>query len=929
MNKVLFASLVFIFVFLQLDNVFAWEGMPTPQLHVEGNKLKDPTGKDVLLHGWMQPTSSWFNGNRWYNDPSNWLDKNNVSDFLNMMKEIATLMTDTTPRYGADHGWYASFVRMNTDAIGGWNSTSGLTDTVQFNAWINNFLVPYTQFLSSRGLYLVLSATGPMNTPNNGSRNAGVKEQQRLRKFWSTVASAPGVKNANNIMFELMNEPVDVESVPGNGDWGNHQDKYYSAFTNWMQPVIDDIRNTGANNIIWVPTLEWQGTPMQWVKYPFKGSNIGVACHYYPTYGGVSNNHAAVQNLWDVQYKPAADRWPMMITEMFWTPYPNEPTNLVNGTTTGFGTAVKKAIDNQGNVSYIVGFIGDLIEDMGKNRPNECHLSPREGSQSYFEWLPTYTKFGPDDGTPKLKSATIVNSNPKQIKLILSHALNNQVNYEGFSVKSGFQNIEIETIAMGDSANQLLVNLTTEIKNDNDIFLSYSNGNVVSIYEKNLAEIENAQVMNLLNGSSPVLIFVESNEEGDKVTLTFNKKMLLPANLSHFSIKAENNPDKSFSFLSSSFLNADSTSLVFSLSERVYADYKLVLAYVGNSMQSADGGLLKDTTNIAIQNSSTGLPVQMVSGKTGTDGVTAFVEFSKPMEFSSKQLTQLELKVNGNRVSLTDFFILNRKEIKFYLSNTLHFGDTVAISYNTGDIKAADKGSLVALTDMPLKNNTSEPQWVSLPRKIEAEKYLMHSGTQTENTNDEGGGLDVGWIDNGDWLEYAINNGWSTTNFQITLRIASPSGNGRIDYYIDGKLIGNIAVPSTGGWQTWKSIVGNISIPSGKHYLKLVTTRGGFNLNYFDLKVVKTGVDQWMNNKKSQNFAILPNPVSNELVINADDFAFTKVEVVDMLGKTVISKSIEPSNTWRMPISLANGIYNVRISDGREYKTSKMMVRNQ
>jgi hypothetical protein len=29
------------------------------------------------------------------------------------------------------------------------------------------------------------------------------------------VANAPGVKSANNIQFELMNEPVNIESSPG------------------------------------------------------------------------------------------------------------------------------------------------------------------------------------------------------------------------------------------------------------------------------------------------------------------------------------------------------------------------------------------------------------------------------------------------------------------------------------------------------------------------------------------------------------------------------------------------------------------------------------------------------------------------------------------------------------------------------------------
>ncbi|NLK42487.1 MAG: cellulase family glycosylhydrolase, partial [Planctomycetes bacterium] len=289
-------------------------------------------------------------------------------------------------------------------------SQSGLVNPAQFDAWIQNFVVPYAEHLSSRGLYLVLSATGPINTPNNGTRNAGVVEQQRLITFWQTVANAPGVKNADNIMFELMNEPVEIESSPGNGDWGNHQSKYHLAFRNWIQPIIDAIRGTGADNVIWVPTLDWQGSPHQWVEYPFFGTNIGVACHFYPAYGGVFDDPARVQSLWDRQYKPAADRWPMIITEMFWTPYPDDPWNLVNGTTAGFGNAIKNAMDNQGNVSYLVGFLGDLLHHLNDALPANCTLSPREGAQAYFDWLPTYTWAAPSDRPRGLSATRVTNA---------------------------------------------------------------------------------------------------------------------------------------------------------------------------------------------------------------------------------------------------------------------------------------------------------------------------------------------------------------------------------------------------------------------------------------------------------------------------------------------------------------------------------------
>jgi len=411
---------------------WGYEGMATPKLHVEGRFLKDPTGKNVLLHGYMQPTETWFNGGgRWYSNPSNWTNPSSVAGMLNYLKNAATLMSDTSPKYGRDHGWYCSFVRVNTDSIGGWTQEGGLIDPIQFNAWIRNFVVPYAEHLRSRGLYLVLSATGPINTPNNGTHNAGVVEQQRLITFWETVAGAAGVKNADNIMFELMNEPVDIESVPGNGDWGNHAPKYFQAFRDWIQPVINAIRDTGADNVIWVPTLEWQGSPYQHAQYPFTGSNCGIAAHFYPAYGGVFDDPVKVQSLWDRQYKPAADRWPMIITEMFWFPIPDDPWNLVNGTTAGFGNAIKRAMDNQGNVSYLCGFLGDLLDNLNDNLPANCTLSSKEGAQAYFDWLPGYTWAAPS-GPPMGLSATMIIDS--QVNLVWT-ALTNAISY---NVKRSF-----------------------------------------------------------------------------------------------------------------------------------------------------------------------------------------------------------------------------------------------------------------------------------------------------------------------------------------------------------------------------------------------------------------------------------------------------------------------------------------------------------
>lgn len=915
--------ILFSVLLLLTGHVFAWDGMPTPQLHVVGNKLKDPTGKDVVLHGWMQPTSSWFNGKgKWYSDPTNWKDPGNIAPFLNYLKNAATVFTDTTSKYNQKHGWYTSFVRLNTDGIGGWTSQGGLVDTSQFNGWIKNFIVPYANFLSTRGLYLVLSAVGPINTPDNGTRNAGVVEQERLRKFWSTVAGFPGVKNANNIMFELMNEPVDIESTPGNGDWGNHQDKYFAAFTNWIQPIIDDIRNTGSNNIIWVPTLEWQGSPYQWAKYPFKGTNIGVACHYYPAYGGVFDNATSVQNLWNLQYKPAADKWPMIITELFWTPYPKDPWNLVNGSTAGFGNALRKAMDKQGNVSYLVGFIGDLLENLDDNLPSDCYLSPREGAPAYFTWLPDYKLAGPDDGTAKYKYSFANEDDPKLIKLTISHPIKELSSFYGFTVIVNNQVVPIDSVKLS-SKNRLNIYLHDSIRTNDEIKISYTNGNVISVYDKNMPDFNGKRVENLLKGTSPRLIELITNSKGDTLIARFNKKMLFPSDLSGISLKAEYNGNKDIPLLQCVFAENDSTTLLFSLGEKVYADYLLHLTYYGSGIFSADSSELKIFTDSAVTNNSIGLPIEIVSGKLEANGTSVVLIFTKPIAVTPAQSSRFTLKVKGVSLAFTDFFMLNNT-IRFTILNNLHSEDVASINYTPGKITAVDKGELASISNYQISNLMTPSKWVTIPNKIEAENYSLQSGTQTENTGDTGGGLNIGWIDNGDWMEYAIDNTSDVSNFKITFRIASPNSTGKLDFYLDNKLIKQVPVSNTGNWQTWKSIIENITISKGRHYLKIIAATGGYNINYIDIKDPTSSIEQITDG----SISIYPNPVSGKITITSADIQYNKVEILDMKGNIVLLKLLSDfKSELKMPVNLSNGLYLVKISDGNRFSIKKIVVK--
>jgi arabinoxylan arabinofuranohydrolase len=114
----------------------------------------------------------------------------------------------------------------------------------------------------------------------------------------------------------------------------------------------------------------------------------------------------------------------------------------------------------------------------------------------------------------------------------------------------------------------------------------------------------------------------------------------------------------------------------------------------------------------------------------------------------------------------------------------------------------------------------------------EAETTAWASGIETERSSD--GGMNVGWIENGDWIKVkGVALGAGAASF--TARVASAAGGGRIELRLDGlngTLVGTCTVPGTGGWQTWTTVSCPVNRPTGTHDLYLRFAGGtGFLLN--------------------------------------------------------------------------------------------------
>jgi hypothetical protein len=115
---------------------------------------------------------------------------------------------------------------------------------------------------------------------------------------------------------------------------------------------------------------------------------------------------------------------------------------------------------------------------------------------------------------------------------------------------------------------------------------------------------------------------------------------------------------------------------------------------------------------------------------------------------------------------------------------------------------------------------------------IQAESYNAQSGTQTESTTDTGGGQDVGWIANGDWLQFNNVNFGSTPASQFYGRVASGAAggvSGLVEVRLDSRSnapIGSFAIANTGGWQSWRTVPANVSQVTGTHTVYITFTSG-------------------------------------------------------------------------------------------------------
>jgi beta-glucosidase len=196
---------------------------------------------------------------------------------------------------------------------------------------------------------------------------------------------------------------------------------------------------------------------------------------------------------------------------------------------------------------------------------------------------------------------------------------------------------------------------------------------------------------------------------------------------------------------------------------------------------------------------------------------------------------------------------------------------TLLLSYEPMDAGVVAQTTSIPAAQQPHPGPDPHP----IPGKIEAEDYdvggegvAYHDTTlgneggeyrsddvDVQTTTDGGDGYNVGWIEEGEWLEYTVDVA-ATGLYDIQTRVASAMDRtisetlpviGTISWTVpltrvlhvefDGMDVsGPMIFVATGGWHDWTSVFARrIPMTEGQHVMRVAMDLGGFNVNWVSL----------------------------------------------------------------------------------------------
>jgi len=320
-----------------------------------------------------------------------------------------------------------------------------------------------------------------------------------------------------------------------------------------------------------------------------------------------------------------------------------------------------------------------------------------------------------------------------------------------------------------------------------------------------------------------------------------------------------------------------------------------------------------------------------LTSESSINGNNITVYLNKPITSvaGDASLSDFVVTINNTPVEVTSlsFGTTYLNTIVLNLAESLYYGGAIKLSYQGSTIQSGSQ-TLVQFADAIVTNKL--PYRFTIPATIQAEDFSANVGLSSETCTDVGAGKDMGYAASGEYLDFYVNVPLSKY-YTINIRAASArAGNQVIFRKVVGTAvtpIDTIDIPSTGGWQTWKTYTTEAYMEAGRYTIRMFIKAGEFNTNWIQF-LSASGVK--VQTEKVGKILINPNPASDFIEVDLAGYSsdVKEISIYNAIGIQVKSaNSIEKSMVRINTSDLGKGMYYVVIkSDNLQQTTSKLVI---
>lgn len=697
-----------------------------------------------------------------------------------------------------------------------------------------------------------------------------------------------------NVIYEIFNEPLQVS-------WSN-------VIKPYAVEVINAIRSIDSTNLIIVGNSSWDQQPLDCANDPIQDKNIAYTFHFYVGQHaiGMSNNAISAMNKGVAVFVSEWGLWGSDAELQAWIKFMKDyDLTWCNWSVNG---KVEPSSALQLNASMLGGWLPKDLTPIG--------LKVRSYIQN---WGPAIKN------KPLLRYAN--SKSPfNQILLHFSEPMKISGNSDtSFIIKINNIKQNIKSVSVSENSDSsIIISLENTIDTLAKAYISYAGDSIVAGNGRKLSGFENIAIGIEAVGSAPFLISAKTDSLGNFIKLKFNKTMSTPSLLtSGFEVLSD-----TISIIDSVTVNKDDSLFFTVFTKKFYKNNSIFISYFPGEVKSADNGKLDTIVPFTIFNAS--YPkAPVIADMTIKTFNSIVLDFDNPIKISDVnnsgfKITFIDTLGNASVAAISNI-INNRFSLTLVLGNYMNKYTKVFVTYKNGKVTgentiySIDNIDSVQLTNLlptiPKIRSTGK-------NRFEAEKYSDMSGIQTETTSDTNGGLNVGYIETGDWLDYRVFIE-DTGTYSITLRVAGASSTGyAIIKLMDGepKDLVTIKLPATGGWQSWKSVTTNLSFPEkGEHTLRIHVKTGGWNLNWFEFGSPASGISTY----QTDDISVYPTLIKDYLLnikLNSVKPGIVKVKISNLAGMVVYADELKYAsheNILKLPSNMSQGLFLISINDSK------------